>query len=135
MPNLSSLFGRGKEQRDPETGETRQGRAHREQMDREVIQSLRKNGSNMSKPHRLEHHFIADTNDPLRSLAVDELTVGYEATEVIEAEYQGGTYYYVDLMKAIVPTEANIFAESKRMNTLARRYGVQYDGWGCLTEK
>lgn len=134
MPNpLNSLFRR---RQDGASGvETRAQRAARERLDRQVLTSMREAGADLRKPHALEHHFLVYDRDLVDAVLADELAVGYTQSEVVEGEDQGLPYWYFDLIKAIVPEEQAVFAETLRMNTLAAKYGVTYDGWGCNIER
>ena len=116
--------------------ETKQETAHRQAKDRQTIKALRDAGSNVAKPHNLEHHFVTYERAKADAVIADELAAGYKVSEVSTLNDKSGKpYFYFDLIKATVLKEAIIFAESLRMTTLEKKHGVLYDGWGCLVEK
>ena len=140
MGFFSTLFGAsGEEPVDKESSksvETKQEEAQRKAEDRQIIEALSDAGSDLSKLHTLEHHFV--TYDRARADAVigDSLAVGYKVSEISSMEDQSGkTYWCFDLIKAVVPSEKAIFAESLLMTTLEKKHGILYDGWGCNVEK
>ena len=134
MTIFSFLFGaRGAE---PGRLETKQEEASRLKKDRLVLKALLDAGSNLSKPHRLEHHFVTYHRDEADAVFADKAAAGYEVSELrtLKDEHDRD-YWYFDLIKAVVPGERAIFAETLRMTTLERRHDVLYDGWGCNIEK
>ncbi len=103
----------------------------RHDLDRQIIEQLVAAGSDVSKPHRIEHHFAI----PNRSIAlkVQEWAKanGYEHSDIIQERSDVSIYYYVDLFVE-TPLEIEAIAKhSRRMETLAATMDCEYDGWGC----
>jgi regulator of ribonuclease activity B len=140
MGIFSFLFGDGcskptGNQPSPEV-ETSRAKSLRLNKDRQVIKTLRMAGSDLRKPHKLEHHFVTYDRGKIDGLAADDLAAGYTVSKISTLKDKSGKpYWYFDLIKPVVPKEETIFSESLRMTTLGRRHGIDYDGWGCLVEK
>ncbi len=103
----------------------------RHDLDRQIIEQLVAAGSDVSKSHRIEHHFAI----PNRSIALKVQAWakenGYEHSEIIQERTDVSIYYYVDLFVE-TPLEIEAIAKhSRRMETLAATVDCEYDGWGC----
>jgi regulator of ribonuclease activity B len=103
--------------------------------DRATIEALAKAGSDLSKPHLVEHHFVCP--DPTRAAAAVEWgrAHGYRPSPVTTANFKGSDYAYFDLVKSTVPSLERISSDTKAMIDLAARSGIEYDGWGCSVVK
>ena len=111
-------------------------RAVRENADRSVLAALQRNGADLSKVHNIEHFFIARTREALAPLAPQLASRGFSPQPPSEGKDQrGSTIWTVLATKPTVPSEANIFADTLQLVTLARQLGVVYDGWGALAVK
>jgi regulator of RNase E activity RraB len=116
--------------------ESAQEEAKRRDDDRGVIHALRNAGSDLSKPHALEHHFITYDRAKADAVISDELAAGYKASAISTLNDKSGRqYWYFDLVKSVAPKEETVFAESLRMTQLAKKHGVDFDGWGCAIVK
>jgi regulator of RNase E activity RraB len=104
---------------------------YQKQKDLEVITALKKHGSDMSKPHLIEHHFIAYSREDGAELLRRGKLDGFQVSDLKEGEWEGRRYYYFDLMKPTIPTIENIFSDSSLMLDLALEFNCEYDGWGC----
>ena len=121
---------------EPDNAETKQEVVLRQTKDGQTIKALQDAGSNLSKPHTLEHHFVTYDLAKADAVTADQLAVGYKGSEISTLKDQNGKpYFYFDLIKAVVLEEKTIFPESLRMTTLGKKYNVLYDGWGCSIEK
>jgi hypothetical protein len=138
--DFSFLFGNGRNKRtgkqlDP-ADETSQARSLRLNKDRQVIEVLRMAGSDLRKPHTLEHHFVTYDRGKIDGLVADDLAAGYTVSKISTLNDKSGRpYWYFDLIKPVVPEEEIVFAESLRMTTVGKRHGIAYDGWGCPVER
>ena len=103
--------------------------------DKQVIEALKRTGSNMKKPHMIEHHFITPSRENAQQLADWGKKNGFQVSEVLEGEYEVEKYWYFDLIKPTVPTIGNISEDTSLMLHLANRFNCEYDGWGCMVEK
>jgi len=63
-------------------GETRTERATREKKDREVLSALVKAGSDLSKPHRIEFHFVGYDEAKITSLVEEGRKMGYAVSSI-----------------------------------------------------
>ena len=114
------------------TGESKSETAARIKGDREVIAALANAKSNLTKPHELEFHFIGYSESKLSALAEEGKTLGYRVSKIDTlVDKDGRRYWFFDLIQGIVPTEKNIVSHTAIMAALARKYGAEYDGWGC----
>jgi regulator of RNase E activity RraB len=105
--------------------------ASQKEADLKVIGALRDAGSDLSKPHNIEHHFVCSSGavaDQLHSWGVER---GLQATRVMSDEYQGAMYFHFDFVIPTVPTIENVFRDTSRFFTMADEFGVEYDGWQC----
>ena len=100
--------------------------------DREVIKALADAQSNLKKAHEIEFHFIGYNETKISMLANDGKSRGYRVSSIdTMVDKDGRRYWYLDLIGSIVPTEQNIVSNTAIMAALARKHGVEYDGWGC----
>lgn len=117
------------------SGESRTERAHRHAKDRQTIKALKAAGSNVAKPHSIEHHFITYDRPKAEALIGDGRTAGYTASAIESLKDENGNeYYFFNLIKQTIPVETTMFAESLAMTTLGHKHSVVYDGWGCIVE-
>ncbi|HSB89573.1 MAG TPA: ribonuclease E inhibitor RraB [Anaerolineales bacterium] len=109
----------------------------KQQMDSDlkVIAALRASGSNLAKPHRIEHHFNADTRQDADAIVKWGLDNGFEASEIMSGRQHGKVYYYFDLIKDTVPEIRRILPDTSRLFDLAHEHDAVYDGWGCYIVK
>jgi regulator of ribonuclease activity B len=111
--------------------ETNESRTSREVLDKQVLNELRRVGSNFAKPHDLEHHFVV-YNDSIINFLTDELkSNGYSISQIGQLNDSNGVnYLFFDAIKPTLLKEQIIFNESSYMTVLAKKYAVLYDGWG-----
>ena len=116
--------------------ETRRERSIREKKDREVIRELAKAGSDLSKPHRIEFHFVGYDEAKVVALAEEGRKAGYSISSIDSmVDKNARKYWYFDLVQDVIPAEKNVFAHTAVMAKLAKKYAVEFDGWGCLIVK
>lgn len=116
--------------------ETRSERSTREKKDREVLRELSKAGSDLSKPHRIEFHFVGYDEAKVMALAEEGRKAGYSVSSIDSmADKDARKYWYFDLIQDVIPTPKNIFGHTAVMAKLAKKYAVEFDGWGCLVVK
>lgn len=102
---------------------------------REVLSSLLKAGSDLSKLHPVEHHFYCYTYDCLAFVAGKGRSMGYEIRNIGKGEHQGVEYFYADLVKEALLSLENIDGENVIMLNIADEAGADYDGWGSAVVK
>ena len=116
--------------------ESEKERELRQIADSKVIAALVAHGSDVTKPHYLEHHFIAPSEKIAKGIADLGRKRGYHPIHPGErTEKDGRKVWFLDLARAIVPTKDAVFAESRTMTMIAHHFGAKYDGWGCEVEK
>ncbi|MFC4702048.1 ribonuclease E inhibitor RraB [Glaciecola siphonariae] len=97
----------------------------------ETIQALKDDGSDISQPHTIEHHFASKDFDILEKAAVDVFKAGFEVTDAEELMLDdGGTVFCFD---AVIEKKLDLTAFNKDTQTLvalADKHQVHYDGWG-----
>lgn len=112
------------------TFETEEGK-EREKMDLDTINALKKAGSDLSKPHNLEHHFVVENLQIAMDISNVLKNDGYEISDTIEGKNDNGNvYYYFDIVKPFIMKPEHVFKESEKMAVIAKKYGILYDGWG-----
>jgi regulator of RNase E activity RraB len=97
----------------------------------ETIQALKEDGSDVSKPHIIEHHFASKDFDVLEKAAVDVFKAGFEVTDAEELVLDdGGTVFCFDAVteKKLDLTVFN--KDTQALLSLADKHQVHYDGWG-----
>jgi regulator of RNase E activity RraB len=105
--------------------------SRQKQGDREVIAALKDAGSDLSKPHSLEHHFVSPSRQGLERLRAWGVESGLSAGPIAEGEYQGRRYFFFDFIVPTIPTLEEVFKYTGRFLSKAAEFGVEYDGWGC----
>jgi hypothetical protein len=97
----------------------------------ETIQALKEDGSDISQPHIIEHHFASKDFDILEKAAVDVFKAGFEVTDAEELVLDdGGMVFCFD---AVIEKKLDLTAFNKDTQTLlalADKHHVHYDGWG-----
>ena len=116
--------------------ESKEARELRQIADAKVIAALVSHGSDVTKPHYLEHHFIAPSEKVAKAIADFGRKRGYHPIHPGERiQKDGRKVWFLDLARAIVPTKEAVFEESRTMTMIAHHFGAEYDGWGCDVEK
>ncbi|MFC3123270.1 ribonuclease E inhibitor RraB [Agaribacter flavus] len=97
----------------------------------ETIDALTDDGTDVSKPHVIEHHFACNNFDKLEKAAVDTFKAGFEVSDAEELVLDdGGIVFCFD---AVTEKKLDVSAFNKDTDTLviiAQKHGVHYDGWG-----
>ena len=101
--------------------------------DMDTIQALRAAGSDLSKPHTLEHHFICPTRDRAAPILKWGSANGFQPSDVLDGVHEGEAYVFFDLIKLTVPDIERVFPVTSEMLRLAKKHSAEYDGWGCPT--
>ncbi|MCR6788803.1 hypothetical protein CN360_18455 [Bacillus cereus] len=113
--------------------ETVHERKKRENQDIETLAALKDAGSNLTKVHYLEHYFLVDTIEIAEKIADVLHEKGYDIYEPSEQVSEDGLSFYVFIVgKNCIPTEENVWEETKQMAELAILYSGtcdSYDGW------
>ena len=116
--------------------ESKEEHSIRLEKDREVLQALANAGSNLTKPHEIEFHFVGYEEGKILAVAEEGKKMGYRVSKIGSLEdKKGRKYWYFDLIQDVVPSEKNIFSRSEAMTALGKKHNVEFDGWGCLVVK
>lgn len=108
----------------------------REKEDIQVIELLKKAGSDLSKPHQIEHHFcVYGDKDKAYEAILQLKSQEYEIVDIEEGIDKGKKYYYFDAIKSSMVKPEIIFAQTLTMEEIAEKYDIVYDGWGCMVVK
>jgi regulator of RNase E activity RraB len=101
------------------------------EFNKETIEALTEDGSDISLPHTIEHHMAGSDFEALEKAAVDAFKAGFEVTDAEELILDdGGTVFCFD---AVVEKQLNVDifnADSDKLIAIANKHKVYYDGWG-----
>jgi hypothetical protein len=100
--------------------------------DGQVIQQLKKAGSNIRKPHDIEFFFYFPTLEAAERIAAALKIEGFNAKVQHAAK---GNDFVVSATKSIVPTEAGLVALRQKFNAMSAVEKGDYDGWGSPVVK
>ena len=109
--------------------------------DRLVLADLAESGSDMNKPAHTIHFLCFKTIESAKSAAIDLEAEGFTnvrierlpCESVLKRLLRQNDFICVAETHA-VPSEANVFAASDRMETVAQKYDGKYDGWEASVE-
>jgi regulator of RNase E activity RraB len=101
------------------------------EFNKETIEALIADGSDVSQAHQIEHHLASSDFDALEKAAVDAFKAGFEVTDAEELMLDdGGTVFCFD---AIVEKKLDLEvfnADADKLIAIADKHKVYYDGWG-----
>jgi hypothetical protein len=101
----------------------------------ETISALLEDGSDPDAQYTVEHHFYDKDFNKLEKLAVELFKLGYEVTDAEEVEFEdGGNAWVFDAIREQSLEIAPIVADAIKLEALAKKHGVEYDGWGTYFE-
>lgn len=101
----------------------------------ETINALLEDGSDPDAEYTIEHHFYDQDFTKLEKLAVALFKLGYEVTDAEEVEFEDGDSAWVfDAIREQSLVTETIVADAIKLEALANKYGVEYDGWGTYFE-
>ncbi|WNO60127.1 ribonuclease E inhibitor RraB [Rheinheimera sp. MMS21-TC3] len=101
----------------------------------ETINALLEDGSDPDAEYTIEHHFYDKDFAKLEKLAVALFKLGYEVTDAEEVEFEEGDSAWVfDAIREQSLVTETIIADAIKLEALAKKYGVEYDGWGTYFE-
>lgn len=101
----------------------------------ETISALLEDGSDPEALYTIEHHFYDQDFNKLEKLAVELFKLGYEVTDAEEVEFEdGGSAWVFDAICEQSLEAAAITADAIKLEALAKKHHVEYDGWGTYFE-
>jgi regulator of RNase E activity RraB len=103
---------------------------HQRNKDIETIAALKRNKSNLLRPHLIEHHFNVYNELSAKKLSVRGVSLGYKCSPIKKDEYNKIAYWHFDLIKSAIPQIEVFTKETTLMLVLAQEFDADYDGWG-----
>ena len=102
---------------------------------REIIESLKADGSEPEALYAIEHHLMAEDFKALENAVVEAFKMGFEVLEAEELEDEDGTKILCcdAVMDSTLDAEV-IDAQVEKLVQLAEKFDIIYDGWGTYYE-
>ncbi|MDP2716453.1 ribonuclease E inhibitor RraB [Rheinheimera sp.] len=101
----------------------------------DTIAALLEDGSDPDALYTIEHHFYDKDFAKLEKLAVELFKLGYEVTDAEEVEFEdGGNAWVFDAIREQPLDADSIVADAIKLEELAHKHKVEYDGWGTYFE-
>ncbi len=101
----------------------------------ETVNALLEDGSDPDAEYTIEHHFYHVDFARLEKVAVEVFKLGFEVTDAEEVEFEdGGSAWVFDAIREQSLTAETITADAIKLEALAQKFGVEYDGWGTYFE-
>ena len=102
---------------------------------REIIESLKADGSEPDALYAIEHHLMAEDFKALENAVVEAFKMGFEVLEAEELEDEDGAKILCcdAVMDSILDAEV-IDAQVEKLVQLAEKFDIIYDGWGTYYE-
>ena len=101
---------------------------HYDERNKATLEALLEAGANASKPHCIEHHFYADSEESFKRVMSLGLARGYEVANAAREDWS------LDLTMRSLPVIAEIERQSQEMEEIAEAASATYDGWGAEVE-
>ena len=106
-----------------------------EEFTNDTVAALLEDGSDPDAEYTIEHHFYDEDFAKLEKLAVEVFKLGFEVTDAEEVEFEdGGNAWVFDAIREQSLDGAAITADAIKLEALARKFGIEYDGWGTYFE-
>jgi regulator of RNase E activity RraB len=101
----------------------------------ETVNALLEDGSDPAAEYTIEHHFYHVDFARLEKVAVEVFKLGFEVTDAEEVEFEdGGSAWVFDAIREQSLNAETITADAIKLEALAQKLGVEYDGWGTYFE-
>lgn len=101
----------------------------------DTIDALMEDGSDPDAEYTIEHHFYHQDFAQLEKLAVEVFKLGFEVTDAEEVEFEdGGSAWVFDAIREQSLDSDSITADAIKLEALAKKFGIEYDGWGTYFE-
>jgi len=97
-------------------------------LDGYAIKKLEESGLDITKEYQIEFWFYSDEQSAIKNLA-EELENRMFQVHVSETEQD--PRFVVRALKSMTPVLSDLQDLRKDFNSLAKKHGVEYDGWGC----
>ncbi|WP_195764031.1 ribonuclease E inhibitor RraB [Pseudoduganella rivuli] len=101
--------------------------------DAQVIESLRKNGSDFTKHHRVDYFFVMPSEASAKAIAAELAAAGFAVQQIGVPPKQKTWEVHVQRLQLVQVDDMQ--ATTIAFTTLAKKYGGDYDGWGAPAAK
>jgi hypothetical protein len=103
------------------------------EQDAHVIESLRKNGSDFTKQHRVDYFFVMPNESSAKAIAAELASAGFAVQQIGIPPKQKTWEVHVQRLQLVQVEDMQ--ATTIALTKLARKYGGDYDGWGAPVAK
>jgi hypothetical protein len=100
-------------------------------MDRATLNALKEAGSDLSKPHLIEHLLFLPSEIAGRDAAAVLVDRGYNVELHPPEDDWHPDFWQLQATKSIVPTWSNIREMRRQIEDVTGPSGGDYDGWGA----
>ena len=97
-------------------------------LDGYTIKKLEESGLDITKEYQIEFWFYSDESDAITKLAKE---LEDRMFEVHVSETEQAPRFVIRALKYMTPELSELQNMRKDFNSLAKKYGAEYDGWGC----
>jgi regulator of RNase E activity RraB len=108
------------------------GSRQKTDLDQSVLLQLRKSGSNLSKPHKVEFFLYFPTRPVAEQARFKILAAGFEVE--VERAAQGESWLCF-ATKEMIPALGDLQRIRQNFEALGRSMNGEYDGWGTAVVK
>lgn len=103
------------------------------EQDIQVIESLRKNGSDFTKQHRVDYFFVMPNESSAKAIATELASAGFAVQQIGVPPKQKTWEVHVQRLQLVQVDDMQ--ATTIAFTKLAKKYGGDYDGWGAPVAK
>lgn len=100
-----------------------------------VVAAIKDAGSNLSRPHSIEHHIYSYTEEDFSGVSQAGVRSGYEILNSGKHEDEDGVFWSQDLVKPALPIIEEIEVQSLEVEEIVEKFNSDYDGWGTEVEE
>ena len=93
--------------------------------DEKTLTQLREAGSDLSKPHEIDHWLYFPAQAPAQAVAKELAAKGFSSVSVAKSKNE----WQVKAHNRMVPSSAAVASTTKILESLAAKHGGEYDGW------
>ena len=93
--------------------------------DYKVIETLKNNGSDVSRPHEIDFFLDFETFENAAPIAQAMDTDGFN----VRMFDNGDGTFTIEAKKTLIPSLETMREITRKLNTLTQKHGGKYDGW------
>ena len=102
---------------------------------REIIESLKADGSEPEALYAIEHHLMAEDFKALENAVVEAFKMGFEVLEAEELEDENGAKILCCDAVMDCALDADVIdSQVEKLVLIAEKFDIIYDGWGTYYE-